>query len=104
MTADVKYAVVFDSIETALDAHVNAPGTEVMKLQPDGVCRAIQWDGEPAQQPCVDPAQELPCGEGIISYLARRLSENPPPCPSGWQPSCNLKMPAPAPGPDQAAS
>jgi hypothetical protein len=100
MTADIRYAVIFDGIEAALDAHVNAHGTEVMELRPDGVCRAVQWDGEQPPQPCTEPVPELPCDEGIITYIARRLAENPPPCPPGWTPACNLKMPAPAPAPD----
>jgi hypothetical protein len=103
MTDPTSYLVRFASLDAAIAAHVESPDSQILEQRGDSLT-PLQWDGEPAQQPCVDPAQELPCGEGVISYIARRLGENPPPCPSGWQPSCNLKMPAPARDPDQDAS
>jgi hypothetical protein len=102
MNEPTSYLVRFTSLDEAIAAAVDLDAADVLELWPDGTCRAIQWDGEPAQQPCLDPVPELPCGEGIITYLARRLAENPPPCTSGWQPPCNLKMPGYK--PDQADS
>jgi hypothetical protein len=99
MTEPTCYLVRFRNLDEAISAHVESPDSQILEQCGDSLT-PLQWDGGHAQQPCIDPAPGLPCGEGIITYLARRLAKNPPPCTSGWQPSCNLKMP---PGPKPQA-
>jgi hypothetical protein len=99
MTTNVRYAVVFDSIETALDAHVNVHGTEVMELRPDGTCRPLNWDGEAPPQPTPEFS---PTGGFLNDALLRGLAASLAKCYS--YPVCGIQMPVPAPKPDSAQS
>jgi hypothetical protein len=77
MTTNVRYAVVFDSLDEALDAHIEAHSAEVMELRPDGTLMEVQWDGQALSQPEPEPT---PAGgsmfdEGLLHSLAQGLAE-----------------------------